>query len=193
MDWDLEKIDQAVLGLLYLTLHDGCRAWKGLDRDALNRLHAKGLIECPINKNKSVALTAEGLAAAERIARVLFSVPPGEKWKPLAGRPDIRFRSADGLKGVILQSPLRQRHFFRIYREHGVFEDFDLIHDELSVRIDDEAMAALYRSAEQAWLDHDPNVLGIGRGKPRPRSASPDKAGPECHGGGNSSRRRSGR
>jgi hypothetical protein len=31
MEIDTEKIDEAVLALLYLTLHDGARAWKGLE------------------------------------------------------------------------------------------------------------------------------------------------------------------
>ncbi len=61
MDIDTEKIDEAVLALLYLTLHDGNRTWKGLDWDALNRLHAKGFISNPIGKAKSVVLTDKGL------------------------------------------------------------------------------------------------------------------------------------
>jgi hypothetical protein len=32
---DTEKIDEAVLALLYLTLHEGARAWKGFDWDTL--------------------------------------------------------------------------------------------------------------------------------------------------------------
>lgn len=36
---DLDKIDDTVLALLSLTLHDGCRAWKGFDWDTMDRLH----------------------------------------------------------------------------------------------------------------------------------------------------------
>ncbi len=64
---DTEKIDEMVLALLYLTLHDGYRAWKGLDWDALDRLFEKGFLEDPKNKNKSVAFTEEGLARAEAL------------------------------------------------------------------------------------------------------------------------------
>jgi len=39
VDLDTRKIDDAVLALLYLCLHDGTRAWKGFDWDAMNRLH----------------------------------------------------------------------------------------------------------------------------------------------------------
>jgi hypothetical protein len=39
MEIDFDKIDDAVLGLLWLTLHDERRAWKGFDWGALDRLH----------------------------------------------------------------------------------------------------------------------------------------------------------
>jgi hypothetical protein len=72
MDIDTDKIDEAVLALLYLTLHDGVRAWKGHDWDALDRLYRKGMIENPVGKAKSVVLTDEGLAKSERLFRNLF-------------------------------------------------------------------------------------------------------------------------
>ena len=67
---DTDKIDEAVLALLHLTLHDGARAraWKGHDWDALNRLHEKGFISDPKGKAKSVVLTEEG----EKRSRELF-------------------------------------------------------------------------------------------------------------------------
>ena len=73
MDVDEDRIDEAVLALLWLTLHDGVRAWKGHDWDTLDRLHRKGLILDPANKAKSVALTEEGLREAERLFDVLFA------------------------------------------------------------------------------------------------------------------------
>ena len=76
MDYDPDKVDEAVLALLYLTLHDvneyGGRAWKGHDWDALDRLHKKGLIGEPRSKAKSVVLDAEGIRAAEDAFRRLF-------------------------------------------------------------------------------------------------------------------------
>jgi hypothetical protein len=54
MEVDNDKIDEAVLALLYLTLHDGARAWKSFDWDAMNRLHEKGYIMNPVGKAKSV-------------------------------------------------------------------------------------------------------------------------------------------
>jgi hypothetical protein len=73
MNIDTEKVDAAVLGLLYLTLHDGMRAWKGIDWSALARLHEKGLIEDPVGKQKSVVFTEDGLREAERRFRELFA------------------------------------------------------------------------------------------------------------------------
>ena len=70
---DLDKIDDTVLGLLWLTRHDERRAWKGFDWAALGRLHQKGLIENPVNKAKSVVLSDEGLRRAEEMFRTLFT------------------------------------------------------------------------------------------------------------------------
>ena len=76
MDVDEDRIDEAVLALLWLTLHDGARAWKGHDWEVLDRLHRKGLMLSPANKAKSVVLTEEGLHEAERLFEVLFTRRP---------------------------------------------------------------------------------------------------------------------
>jgi hypothetical protein len=75
MDVDEDKIDQAVLALMYLTLHDRCRVWKGFHWDALDRLYEEGMIGDPKNKAKSVWLTDEGLAESERLFKALFCKP----------------------------------------------------------------------------------------------------------------------
>ena len=75
MEIDTDRIDEAVLGLLWLTLHDERRAWKGFDWAALDRLHAKGLIADPATKAKSVILTDEGLHQAEALFKALFMRP----------------------------------------------------------------------------------------------------------------------
>ncbi|ARM89094.1 hypothetical protein RHEC894_CH02810 [Rhizobium sp. CIAT894] len=73
MDIDKDKIDDAVLALLWLTLHDGDRAWKGFDWDTMDRLYKKGLIANPAGKAKSVVLSDEGLQRAEELFRALFT------------------------------------------------------------------------------------------------------------------------
>ena len=68
---NLERIEEAVLALLWLTSfserHGGfacSRAWKGHDWDALERLHQKGLITDPVEKSKSIVFTDDGESRA---------------------------------------------------------------------------------------------------------------------------------
>lgn len=77
MELSVEKIDRAVLALLYLGLHDGDRAWKGFDWDAMSRLHEKGYITDPVGKAKSVAFTDEGLLEAQKLLEELFGKQDG--------------------------------------------------------------------------------------------------------------------
>jgi len=72
---DTDKLDEAALAILSLTLHDGNRVWKGIDWSITDRLHAKGLIHDPIGKAKSLTLTEDGLARAEAALVELFVKP----------------------------------------------------------------------------------------------------------------------
>lgn len=72
MDLDTDRIDEAVLSLLLLGLHDGTRAWKSFDWDAMTRLHDKGYISDPVGRAKSVVFTEEGLRESERLLQKLF-------------------------------------------------------------------------------------------------------------------------
>jgi hypothetical protein len=88
MEYDKDKVDEMVLALLFLTIHDGGRAWKGHDWGAMDRLHKKGMILDPVGKAKSVVLTDEGEKRCEDLFRKHFcssvskSKPrPGCKWK----------------------------------------------------------------------------------------------------------------
>ncbi len=67
MKYDEDKVDEMVLALLFLTLHDNYRAWKGHDWGAMERLHNKGMIDNPVGKAKSVVLTEEGLRRSEEL------------------------------------------------------------------------------------------------------------------------------
>ena len=73
MELDTNKIDDAVLALLYLGLHDGVRVWKGFDWAAMNRLHEQDFISDPRGKAKSVVITEDGLERAKRLFEKLFS------------------------------------------------------------------------------------------------------------------------
>jgi hypothetical protein len=72
MPIDTDRIDESVLALLYLGLHDNGRAWKGFDWEALNRLHEKGMISDPVSKAKSVVFTEEGEREAKRLFHEMF-------------------------------------------------------------------------------------------------------------------------
>jgi hypothetical protein len=72
------SIDEAVLGLMFLSLHDDrslpglSRAWKSFDWNSLDRLQSKGLILDPKSKAKSVVLTDEGRKRSEAAFHRLF-------------------------------------------------------------------------------------------------------------------------
>jgi hypothetical protein len=70
---DNDKVDDTVLALLWLTLHDGDRAWKGFDWNVMNRLHEKGMIFDPVGKAKSVVLTEDGLRRSKHLFKEFFS------------------------------------------------------------------------------------------------------------------------
>ncbi|NUX58867.1 DUF6429 family protein [Paraburkholderia youngii] len=72
MNINTDAVDEVGLALLYLTLHDGYRAWKGFDWHVLNRLYERGFIEDPVNKTKSVIFTEEGLRESERLFNQTF-------------------------------------------------------------------------------------------------------------------------
>jgi hypothetical protein len=72
MDIDKDKIDEAVLALLWLNLDATGSAWKGFDWPALERLHERGLISNPVRRTKSVRLSYPGEIEGERLFQKLF-------------------------------------------------------------------------------------------------------------------------
>ena len=68
---DSEKLAEAALAILSLTLHGG-RVWKGLDWDLMNLLYEKGWICDPKSKARSVVLTDEGEQLATRFLEKHF-------------------------------------------------------------------------------------------------------------------------
>lgn len=76
LETNLDRIDEAILALLVLGLHDGRRVWKTFDWSALDRLHARGLVSNPASRAKSLVLTEAGLNEAMRLHRVLFARTP---------------------------------------------------------------------------------------------------------------------
>ena len=72
MEYDMKLIDDAVLALLAAYSCDDGNAWKGYDFEIMNRLHEQGLISNPVNRNKSIWLTEEGLERGREIAERMF-------------------------------------------------------------------------------------------------------------------------
>lgn len=70
VDWN--RVDDMALAIMYLTLHDECRVWKGVDWDITDRLHDKGLISNPRSKAKSVIMTDEAIERARQIFSEAF-------------------------------------------------------------------------------------------------------------------------
>jgi hypothetical protein len=69
---DTDRIDDAVLALLYLNLHQCGVAWKGFDWDAMSRLYEKDLISDPVRKAKSVGLSEAGERRAQELFERMF-------------------------------------------------------------------------------------------------------------------------
>lgn len=72
-DIDTDRIDEAVLALLWLNIRATGAAWKGFDWTVMERLHARGLISDPVGKARSIEMTPEGRREAERLFRELFA------------------------------------------------------------------------------------------------------------------------
>ena len=76
MEYDQSKVDEMLLALMHLTsfIDQGVtRSWKGYDWDAMNRLHAAGLISDPVSKAKSVMLSEAGAKRSRELFARHFS------------------------------------------------------------------------------------------------------------------------
>jgi hypothetical protein len=71
-DIDTDKLAEAALAILSLTIHEGGRVWKGLHWDLLDLLEEKGWIVEARTKAKSVVLTEEGEERSRQLFQKLF-------------------------------------------------------------------------------------------------------------------------
>ena len=72
MNYDDQRIDDAVLALLAAFSDSDSHTWKGHDFDVMKRLHQRGFIGDPVNKNKGLYLTNEGMERGRELADELF-------------------------------------------------------------------------------------------------------------------------
>ena len=101
MEIDKDRIDDAVLALLHLALHDEIRSRNGFDVDALGRLHAKGMIEDFAGSPESVVFTTDGLTRSKALFESMFGKRSTEqsvakvRVEGNAKYPNIRVELAD--------------------------------------------------------------------------------------------------
>ena len=77
MEYDADKVDDATLALMYLVAWRQKKnfpwsVWKSFDWETMVRLHEKGLISDPKNKNKSVTMSDEAFEKSERLFNQMF-------------------------------------------------------------------------------------------------------------------------
>ncbi len=78
------------------------------------------------------------------------------------GKP-TKTEKADGVAGTLLRSS-GNNYIFRVYGKNGSFIDYAIRHDDLSITIDQDALASFYTLDEEtAILDHSPSVLGLAK------------------------------
>ncbi|MFT6283820.1 MAG: hypothetical protein ACJAXM_000279 [Arenicella sp.] len=72
MDIDEDKIDDAALAIISMSMDWHRIAWKQVNWSITNRLYEKGYIHNPLGKTKSIIFTEEGEAKAEEVFKALF-------------------------------------------------------------------------------------------------------------------------
>jgi hypothetical protein len=75
MNYDVERIDEVTLALLWLTVFkygSTVRTWKSHDWDVLDRLCVKGYISNPKSQAKSVLLTEAGQKRSQELFEKYF-------------------------------------------------------------------------------------------------------------------------
>ena len=78
----------------------------------------------------------------------------------------MKIKSAKGLKGCLIYIHGANKYMFRVYRKDKSFEDYELLHNDLSITITD-ADSALYDYGKKKILDHSPETLGIEKNERR--------------------------
>jgi len=68
--------------------------------------------------------------------------------------------NASGVSGVLCRNSDGD-YFFRVYHQDKSFSDYDLLHNDLSITIDQDALASFYAIGKRKTLDHSPQVLGL--------------------------------
>ena len=152
MAFDIDRAGDYALALMYLTLHDGMRAWKGLDWTVLEHLHARGLIEDPRGRAKSVVFTNAGLARATEVFQELLAERAPQPPDALEGAAPPERKSA--------LSELQERDARKLLAPLCQLPDDPVVRAQVrrDIRIEGTAIV-LFESRPRfdrpaAWLDH---------------------------------------
>lgn len=85
----------------------------------------------------------------------------------LYGQQPAEVTPAAAVKGVLIRS-FNGEIAFRVYHDHERFTDYEIRHNDLSVTIAEDELAAFYKIGDNNILDHSPEVLGLKKnGEPR--------------------------
>ena len=71
----------------------------------------------------------------------------------------MKIKSANGVEGFLIWCG-DNKFRFRVYPEEGGFIDYDILHCDLQVNIND-ADAYFYTEGDRNILDHSPETLGV--------------------------------
>jgi len=56
----------------------------------------------------------------------------------------FKYRNAKGVEGVLLRSYGDSSAVFRIYGEGGAFKDYEILHDDVSVKVLDDSVCPVF-------------------------------------------------
>lgn len=73
----------------------------------------------------------------------------------------FKYRNAKNIEGILLRSYDDSPSIFRIYGNHGTFKDYEILHDDVSIKIlDDSAELIESLDGKKRHLDYSRRVLG---------------------------------
>ena len=76
------------------------------------------------------------------------------------GNSETKEANASGVAGMLCRS-LNGTYFLRVTTSNGEIQDYDLLHSDLAIKIDKDALASFYVGDGMAVLDHSSAVLGL--------------------------------
>ena len=73
----------------------------------------------------------------------------------------FKYRNAKGVKGMLLRPFGGGSAIFRIYEKGGDFKDYEVLHDDVSIKIlDDSAELLESLDGKNCYLDYSRRILG---------------------------------